>query len=441
MFKTSIMKLILKLFITLTLLFEVFNIQAQPQSITLTFTSRTDTYGEYTALDSVLIINRNRNCDTTLYAPDTSFVLYYTVGIQNRVSQTAKPLLSNFYPNPANNGKTGFNLNTNRNGTIYLKLVDLQGNVLLQKQVFLWAGESKFGLTLSKPGLFLLSAYNNSVLNTIKILNKDASGKPNAISLLTHRKEFKNTESSKGNPWWFEPGDTLWYVGYAKTPQEINGSDVMEDVPSADTLITLRILEGIPCSGTEAVKYGGHLYPTVQIKERCWLKENLNAGVIIPSDSAMSDNGITEKYCYDNKETNCNDYGGLYQWDEMMQYTTQESTQGICPVGWHVPSLEEWNYLTYGYTGNDFKEKGNIHWQTGSNGNNSTGFTALPAGGWDSYSKEFVLLTKDAPFFTSTKFPPPYIWVYFKEFNMSSIIVAGNAHSTDALAVRCIKDQ
>ena len=60
----------------------------------------------------------------------------------------------------------------------------------------------------------------------------------------------------------------------------------------------------------------------------------------------MTNNGIIEKYCYDNDPVNCATYGGLYQWDEMMQYTTQQGTQGICPAGWHLPTDAEWTILT-----------------------------------------------------------------------------------------------
>jgi hypothetical protein len=35
-------------------------------------------------------------------------------------------------------------------------------------------------------------------------------------------------------------------------------------------------------------------------------------------------------------------YGSLYQWSEMMQYTTQQGAQGICPPGWRLPVDEDW---------------------------------------------------------------------------------------------------
>ncbi len=56
-------------------------------------------------------------------------------------------------------------------------------------------------------------------------------------------------------------------------------------------------------------------------------------------------NGIIEKYCYDDNTSNCDTYGGLYQWEEMMQYVTTPGAQGICPDGWHLPTDEEFKTM------------------------------------------------------------------------------------------------
>ena len=37
--------------------------------------------------------------------------------------------------------------------------------------------------------------------------------------------------------------------------------------------------------------------------------------------------------------------GGLYQWPETMAYNTNQGVQGICPSGWHIPTVAEWNTL------------------------------------------------------------------------------------------------
>ena len=86
------------------------------------------------------------------------------------------------------------------------------------------------------------------------------------------------------------------------------------------------------------------LYQTILIGEQCWMKENLNIGEIINGTQEQTNNSIIEKYCHDNIGTNCDIYGGLYQWDEVMQYLTNEGVQGICPQGWHIPTDAEWTY-------------------------------------------------------------------------------------------------
>ncbi len=89
------------------------------------------------------------------------------------------------------------------------------------------------------------------------------------------------------------------------------------------------------------LSYGGQNYTTVLIGSQCWMAQNLNIGTMIAGNTDQTDNGTIEKYCYDNNTSNCSLYGGLYQWNEMMQYSTGESIQGICPAGWHLPSDNE----------------------------------------------------------------------------------------------------
>ncbi len=92
-------------------------------------------------------------------------------------------------------------------------------------------------------------------------------------------------------------------------------------------------------------KRDGRVYQTVRIDNHWWMAENLNYGTRINGGTNQTSNGIVEKYCYDNLESNCNTRGALYQWNEMMNYTTFPVNQGICPVGWHVPSDDEWKEL------------------------------------------------------------------------------------------------
>jgi uncharacterized protein (TIGR02145 family) len=134
------------------------------------------------------------------------------------------------------------------------------------------------------------------------------------------------------------------------------------------------------------ITYMDQNYNTVLIGNQCWMAENLNVGTRINGSQNMSDNGTIEKYCYDDNEAYCDEYGGLYQWDEIMQYVTDTVTQGICPNGWHLPTDNEWTTLTDFLGGDDvaggkMKEAGTVHWSSPNTGaTNSSGFTGLPGG-------------------------------------------------------------
>jgi len=103
-------------------------------------------------------------------------------------------------------------------------------------------------------------------------------------------------------------------------------------------IIPLRAKSLAKC---ETVKYQGEQYQAAKIGNQCWMAKNLNVGNMIIADR---DQNLGEKYCYDNKETNCDVYGGLYQWNAIMN-SLEEGTQGICPDGWHVPTDNDWKIL------------------------------------------------------------------------------------------------
>lgn len=137
----------------------------------------------------------------------------------------------------------------------------------------------------------------------------------------------------------------------------------------------------------DSITYGEQLYHTVLIGTQCWMKENLNIGTMIGGYSDQTNNGIIEKYCYNNNPLKCDDYGALYQWNEAMGYNNlTNNIQGICPSGFHVPSNENWellvNYLGgASVAGGKMKETGFAHWYSPNNGaTNESGFTALGAG-------------------------------------------------------------
>jgi uncharacterized protein (TIGR02145 family) len=99
------------------------------------------------------------------------------------------------------------------------------------------------------------------------------------------------------------------------------------------------------CGGLLTDVRDGRQYKTASISGRCWMAENLNYGTILVSPgSAQTDNCLAEKYCGP-LDMSCSQYGGLYQWDEAMEYSVVPGSKGICPPEWHLPTEAEWQSL------------------------------------------------------------------------------------------------
>lgn len=193
------------------------------------------------------------------------------------------------------------------------------------------------------------------------------------------------------------------------------------------------------CPDCPTVLYEGKIYHTVQIGTQCWLKENLNIGTMILGSQNQSNNGVIEKYCYDNNTANCTAYGGLYQWNEAMQYVTTVGAQGICPPGWHIPTLSEFGPLraAVNYDSNTLKreDQGSGNGQ----GTNTSGFTALLVGDRSGSGGGFYNFGVFTAFWSSTEYDATYAYDLYLYYAHSAINL--NAlKKTGGYSVRCLKD-
>jgi uncharacterized protein (TIGR02145 family) len=192
----------------------------------------------------------------------------------------------------------------------------------------------------------------------------------------------------------------------------------------------------------------GKVYAVVEIEGKIWMAENLNYGERIDGIQAQVDNQVVEKFCYEDNESNCNTYGGLYQWNEMMQYSHTQGVQGICPDGWHLPTDDEWtalvNYLGgQNIAGGKLKEKGSTHWNLpNTDATNESGFSALATGCrlWDG-DGQFVNLGNYTSFWSSTEGTVDIsgAWYRYVEYNHSQILHYCR-DKTMGRSVRCVRD-
>ncbi|MBL7137421.1 MAG: hypothetical protein ISS17_01430, partial [Bacteroidales bacterium] len=208
--------------------------------------------------------------------------------------------------------------------------------------------------------------------------------------------------------------------------------------------IHITILEPvlINCGDTLIDIRDNRIYPTVEIGTQCWMATNLNYGIVIASSQVQRDNCIPEKYCINDNPANCTAYGGLYQWNEMMQYTTDNGAQAFCPPGWHLPTEADWNtlfnfYISNGFAGSALKLSG------------YSGFNALLEGirfhnsVWRFRASDPLL--RSSIFWSSTRHGPEKAWAH----GMNEVVVDIEytpsvsfypAGKINAFLGRCLKD-
>lgn len=196
----------------------------------------------------------------------------------------------------------------------------------------------------------------------------------------------------------------------------------------------------------DCIDADGNEYKTVKIGNQTWMAENLRTtkyrnGDSIPNVTSNSDWENLTSGAYSDFDNTVNSvYGKLYNW-----YAVSES-RNIAPVGWHVPTDDEWQTLiTFlggdGAVGGKMKETGTMHWLSPNTGaTNESGFTALPAGLRLGYDGTFIVLGSLCDFWSSTPFEnTSYAWDFRLAYNSTGYHRA-NIDKRYGFSIRCVKD-
>ena len=191
------------------------------------------------------------------------------------------------------------------------------------------------------------------------------------------------------------------------------------------------------------------VYRTVKIGNQTWMAENLNY-----ADSVKTPSLKGNQWCYGNNTDNCAKYGRLYTWSAAMDsaksgcgydmYCTLYETlpiQGICPVGWHVPSISEWDTLFNavggsGVAGKMFMSKED--WNSNYSFEDKYGFSILPAG-YSYRGESFDYLNSYAYFWEAhAEYGYEAYFVYFESSYSYASKSSGSMYVGRSL--RCVKD-
>lgn len=194
-----------------------------------------------------------------------------------------------------------------------------------------------------------------------------------------------------------------------------------------------------------AITLEGNEYQAVIIGTQCWFTQNLNVGVMIDSTQNQTNNQVLEKHCYNDSVELCDLFGGLYQWGEMMNYVEVTGGQGICPVGWHIPSTADLNVLRdyaggYYQAGGALKGTSPMFWDPPNTAATDFYFFNLCGAGYrNSANTSYYQLRQNGMIWTSNQFSVDLAKRFMASY-LSSSFSQGDTYKTDGFSVRCVKD-
>jgi len=155
-------------------------------------------------------------------------------------------------------------------------------------------------------------------------------------------------------------------------------------------LLVLLVLWGIP-----KITGGGENYGIIQYEAGglTWMTKNLNYEV-------------PDSWCYDKKDSNCDQYGRLYTWEAAKRACRELGN------GWRLPTDQEWRDLAkrFGGANDDASDGGKAAYEAMIEGGNS-GFSAR-LGGYRNSDGSFGLLGDYGNYWSATERDSDIAWYY-----------------------------
>jgi uncharacterized protein (TIGR02145 family) len=191
----------------------------------------------------------------------------------------------------------------------------------------------------------------------------------------------------------------------------------------------------------------GNFYNTVAIGTQVWFKENLRtkkyrSGALIPVvTNTDSSTLVGQMYYYVNDSlTNYSIYGALYNWK------ATQSSDSLCPVGWHVPTDTEFTTLTtflggVSVAGGKMKSVGTSYWNSPNTGaTNESSLSILPGGNRNVSGGSFSNIKFNAVFWTSTSFDSANAYIRFLNYDGTTVDRYDSLNKALGTSIRCIKN-
>ncbi len=188
---------------------------------------------------------------------------------------------------------------------------------------------------------------------------------------------------------------------------------------------------------------------TITIGKQVWMTHNLNVrtfrnGDTIPQAKTdeeweKADKNKQPAWCYnENIATNGIKYGKLYNW-----YAVNDP-RGLAPIGYHIPTNDEWTILINYLGGEDEagkKMKSTSGWKDNGNGTNESGFSGLPGGyRYPSSEGSFESIGSCGGWWSSTEMERDTVYAEFRIVRYDGEIITDAFLKICGFSVRCLKD-
>jgi len=208
-------------------------------------------------------------------------------------------------------------------------------------------------------------------------------------------------------------------------------------------------------SGQAVTDIDGNTYETLVLGNgQTWMTENLRVSSCsdgtpitnIQNNNDWSSLNTSAWSFYNNNSNYETPYGKLYNWHSVISCD-------VCPTGWRVPSIEDFNELVnyldpnsnktemINDAGSKMKTLGTLYWAgDNTNATNESGFSAIP-GGSRTMDGTFSLTFDHYARYWTINEDGSSIGAYgaFISYSSSSLQVMG-FHKTEGLSIRCIKN-
>ncbi|GBU21969.1 hypothetical protein R80B4_01871 [Fibrobacteres bacterium R8-0-B4] len=137
-----------------------------------------------------------------------------------------------------------------------------------------------------------------------------------------------------------------------------------------------------------------------------------------------------------NDNSMCEKYGRLYDWSTALS---------VCPIGWRLPSQEEWGYLNK-WVGEEAGKKlrSTSDWDHNRGATDEYGWSALPGGGRRYSDGDFYDVERSGYWWTATESADGN--AYFRYINYDSYmlvhdnVASGQDNKGSSFSVRCVTD-